>query len=529
MKRFFAILLGAGILLFTSCEKDFEEVNRNPFAPTTTEVGPLFNGVIESLQLGWSEQFYLHNESLYGITQQAALTAAAFQNISIGTEEAWSRYYYALANVRELEKRFAEYEGDPEALNNVQACLKIILAYKTFRLTDLFGDIPFFEAGRGFEGVEFAEPAFDSQESIYKFLLEELAWAEEHINVLPEPVTDGGEAYVSFGAFDNLLNGDMQMWRKFANSLRLRHAMRMVEKDPGYAAPILTEIIDGGLPILEEEEVVALWPGNLGWLNQGVHWSFREHKKLRMGSTIWQQLSDNDNTDGSGIFDPRARIFFETNNAGEWVPFPQIPDENTEPSGGIPYQSHRDINYPTKGASNIYSPFNYYLIRDEAYIPEIMMTAAELNFIKAEAFIRGLGVPQSTSQGEAEYTLGVFNSMQFWQNIFLNTPIWTNAPQELTVGELYGIINNHPKISIFTSEEKLEFIYRQRWIDAFRQPWEAFALMRRTSATPHEGDYPDFYRFSYPPSEAENNPGNWSEQVAAMGGDSPSVKIWWIK
>jgi hypothetical protein len=71
-------------------------------------------------------------------------------------------------------------------------------------------------------------------------------------------------------------------------------------------------------------------------------------------------------------------------------------------------------------------------------------------------------------------------------------------------------------------------VYKQRWLDAFRQPWEAYALMRRTSATPLEGPLPQHYRFSYPPSEAGNNPDNWSVQVSKMGKDDPTVKVWWM-
>ena len=165
-------------LLFSSCTKDFEEINKNPFAPTQTDIGPLFNTVVESLKLGWNEQFYMHNERLYEITQQAAKTAIGFDNVTIGTEEMWANYYTALAHIREIEKRLDEMEIEEEALNNVRAQLKILLAYKTFRLTDLFGDIPFFDAGRGFESLDFARPKFDTQEEIYKYLMEELKWAE---------------------------------------------------------------------------------------------------------------------------------------------------------------------------------------------------------------------------------------------------------------------------------------------------------------------------------------------------------------
>lgn len=523
-----SLLTASTLLLAPACERGFEDINKNPFFPTQTDIGPLFNSVIASLQLGWDEQFYLHNETLYAITQQAALTAATFQNITIGTEDVWRNYYTTLADIREMERRFDAWEGDPEALNNVRAQLKIILAYKTFRLTDLFGDIPFFEAGKGFEGIEYLAPAFDRQEDIYKFLLEELKWAAEHINLLPNPVTQGGEPYVGFGEFDNLFFGDLRRWKKFANSLRLRHAMRMAEKDPAYAAPILKDIIENKLEVIEEGEDVAMYPSLQNWVRLSAHWSFREHKKLRMGTTIWHQLSEHDSTDGSGIFDPRARIFFETNNAGKWVAYPQLPGPNPPVEGGSPYEGLRDDNYSFKGVSNLFSPFNYYLIRDEEAVPEVILTAAEVHFIKAEAYIRGLGVATDVSEAEGEYTLGVVSSLKFWQSVFINTPIWVNAPPVLSEGEIFSV-TNHPRISIFENSNKLDLIYAQRWLDAFRQPWEAYSLLRRTGATPREGEIPEHYRFPYPPSEAAYNPENYQEQVARMGTDAPAIKVWWMK
>ncbi len=527
MKKIFILLLLFASL--TSCDKNFEDINKNPFSPTTTDIGPLFNTVISSLRLGWNEQFYMHNEKLYQVTQQAALTAETFQNISIGTEEVWANYYNALAHIREIERRIDAYQGDQDALNNVRAQLKILTAYKTFRLTDLFGDIPFFDAGRAYESIDFARPAFDRQEDIYKFLLNELKWAAENLNLDANPTTASGERYVSFGDFDTFLGGNLRRWQKFANSLRLRHALRMSEKDPQFAGAIIAEIIEGNLPLIEEGGDVLMKPEQQNWLNLGVHWSFREHKKLRMGTTIWRAMSENDNKDGSGIFDPRAYIFFETNNAREWVPFPQIPNDTTPQAAGIPYQQHRDVSYDFKGQGNIYSPFNYYLIRDERHVPEILLTAAEVRFIKAEVYLRGIGVPQNTPLAETEYSSAVAASITFWQNVMTQTAIWTNKPPILSTSEIFMRVN-HQRISIFNpANDKLELIYRQRWIDAFRQPWEAFSLLRRTGATPYEGTPSDFYRFSYPPSEAEKNPENWQNQVSIMGADESQVKVWWIK
>ena len=521
------ILSAFFLVTISSCEKDFKEINQNPFKPTQTEIGPLFNSVIESLTLGWDEQFYLHNEGLYKITQQAALSSTTFDNPSIGSEQVWSKYYSALTDIRDIERRIEAYEGDPEGMNNMKAMLKTALAYKTFRLTDLFGDIPFFDAGKGFEGLDFVRPKFDRQEEIYKFLFEELKWVNDNAKIFDQ-VTTTGEVYFSINGFDALFNEDMEMWVKFANSLRLRHALRVSEIDPDLAANVIKDILENDLPLIEKGEDIGLWPEQLQWRNEGVHWSFREHRKLRLGTTMWNMLSENEAVDGSGIFDSRARIFFETNNEGEWSPFPQNPNSETEASGGGPYQSARDINYSLKGSANIYSAFNYYLIRDEDDIPELIITASEVNFLLAEAHLRGIGTSPSEDNAKIEYNRGVGNSILFWHSVVNNSDIWVNKPPILPVnGEFVTI--NHPKVKFSGATDQLEKIYAQRWIDAFRQPWEAYALTRRTQMTPVEGERDIHYRLTYPTSEAENNPENWNEQVGLMGGDTEDIKMWWVK
>ena len=504
------------LILFSACEKDFEELNQNPFFPTQTDIGPLFNKVVSTLVLNWDEQFYLHNDTYYAITQQAALSAPFSSINTNGTEGVWSNYYTALVHIREIEQRLENYEGEKEAIINIQCMLKVLLAYHSFRITDQFGDMPFFDAGKGFSGLDQLRPKFDAQEDIYKFLLEELQWVEDNINTAPTPKTASGEPYLSLGSFETFLNEDMLLWRKFANSLRLRHAMRMVEKDPAFASPILQDIIENDLAIIEDDELIAMRPKEQDWLKLSTHWSFREHKNLRMGTMVWSWLSEDDNTDGSGIFDPRAYIFFETNNANEWQAFPQNPNSDTPPIGGIPYQGHRSTNYFAKGQANIYSPVNYYLIRDEEDIPELILTPAEGHFIKAEAYLRGFGVAQDVSMAEGEYTLGVAASIEMWQNIVSSTAIWEHAQEPLSTGGIFEVIN-HPRISIFTNDNKLELIYAQRWLDAFRQPWEAFALTRRTGQTPREGNANEYYRNTYPPSEAENNPKWYNEQLKQNG------------
>jgi len=139
MKR--TILLAVLVLFtFSQCDDGFEELNQNPLAPTEVAYGSLFNDLVASLRLGWNRQLFLHNEVLYDVTEQAVVTAQTFGNISGGSEDVWTNYYTALKNANELKRRFATTD-DPELGNIVRAQMDILMAYKTFQLTDLFGDV----------------------------------------------------------------------------------------------------------------------------------------------------------------------------------------------------------------------------------------------------------------------------------------------------------------------------------------------------------------------------------------------------
>jgi len=533
----FAILIS---LFFFSCKKDFDTINTDPHGFTTASDGSLFNSIIQSLVLSGNEQMYINNEILYRQTQQAALTKQAWGNFTLGTENMWSDYYLTLPNFRELERRFAEKPVSGE-VQNMKAMLKIVLAYKTFKLTDIFGDIPFTNAGYGFQTLDYLQPKFDSQESIYKGLLEDLKWCDDNIDVTA--VTQ--EPFPTFAVFDRLFLGDMTLWQKLANSLRLRYAMRMSDKEPELAGEIIAEIVENNRPLIRGYDFITyvgesacLWPAAMGFKNSSLNWSFREHQNLRMGSVIWHQLSKHDSTDGSGIFDPRAYIFFEGNNLNKWVAYPQIPGSTTPPSGGIPYGAHRDgaATFQIKGESCIYSPFNYFIVRDEDFMPIPMFTGAETHFILAEAYLRGIGLSQDPSLADIEYMNGINASVEWWMDVASNSKLPLSGltfPEKVTIPpnlNAASVLNVFGSWNVTTDLEKLEFIYTQRWLDAFRQPWEAYALARRTGLTPREGDPINHFRLPYPPSEAEYNSSNWALAISNQGGgDTPEFKIWWIK
>lgn len=561
------ILLASTVILafaFGSCTKGFEEMNKNPMSPTGTDIGPLFNGVVSSLTWTWDEQFYLNNEIFYPESELGALTSESWGNYSIGVDAVWNNYYLALANIHDIDKRLDEMcsaTGDNEIDDKVRAQLTVIEAYKTFKVTDMFGDIPYSEAGYIWYDTEGnRKPKYDSQESIYKTLLEELVWAR---NVLSnnQAVTALGNQYYSLGAYDVLYQNNYNKWAKIANSLILRHGMRMYHKDEEFAGPILNEAYN--LPVIDDYYYVggafALWPQALGSQFGDQGWSFREHKNLRMGETVFAQMSKETDTIDNEIFDPRVYVFFDTNNKfegypeGAWRPFPQIRDENTPTEGGTPYSSARDKNYGFKGPACLYSPFNFYLIRDHVFVPQIMISPAEICFIKAEMMVKGIvpgGIGMMTDEmirKGIELSLNLWLQLPYFGTDATYKYIYPELQEIMDAGDIYStsyayastIFNEVVYNNLdFAYDEKayLEFIYQQRWLDLFRQPNEAWSLTRRTkdsgATTPTTINHQKLvtYRLPYPQSEVTYNYDNYNEQVKKMShGDTRETKVWWME
>lgn len=564
MKRYILIITALGLLV-TSCKK-FGDMNENPINPTGTEIGPLFNGVVSSLTYNGNEMFYLDNEIFYPETELGALTSDAWGNFQIGTQAVWDNYYYALGNIRDIEKRFEEQcNDDPEICDKVKAQLIVLKAFKTFKVTDYFGDIPYSEAGKiWYNSTETSnkKPKFDSQESIYKSLLNDLVWARE-ILLGNKAQTDLGNDFFSLGSYDVLYANNYEKWAKIANSLILKHGLRMYDKDIQFADTLLKTAFNK--PVIDDywcgSGGFMLWPMTLTNPVGDVNWSFREHRNLRMGETVFAQMSDSDDPTGAGIFDLRMYIFFDTNHKtdefpqGAWKGFPQMKDASTPTEGGTPYERTRDQNYAFKGPSCLYSPFNYYLIRDNSdqagFIPRILMSAAEVCFIKAEIAFRGI---VSVSQMESEQLIvsGITNSYYIWLQLHSNATVQYNPAWKYTypaladalqAGDFYSVassyasqILNHiiymnPEFD-YTQEAYIKAIHQQRWLDLFRQPGEAWCLARRSMDTPTTTNHQKltYYRLPYPPTEVTYNYDNYNQQVGKMSnGDTKYTKVWWME
>ncbi len=528
MKYLSKIIIAAALLVSaSSCKDGFEEINAPWDKPSSASTPEMFNAVVSSLPLTGGEQSVM-NAWIYPITQQIAITSGSYPYDN-AKGALWENYYYTLANVRVIEDRIAK-SSDQASMTNLSAMLKTIMAYKSFKMTNYFGAMPYKDAGYAALAADLGtgvyKAKYNTQQEVYSDILTNLKWAVDNFST--------SSSQYNLGKYETLFNGDVSMWTKFANSLRLYIAVTLYDKDQAIANTHITEALSK--PLLGDADNIGIWPSKLGLSLQWREWSFSANCYLRMGSTMWNLMSANDSKDGSGIFDLRAKVFYEPNNAGEWVAYPQNPATGTPTEGGTPYDKKRYTAWSDKGTSNLYSPVNLYFEQDLTYIPELILTAAQVHFIKAEVYNRGLGVAANAATAKTEYEAGIKASLNMWKSIAFNSSVWTVAKPSsavATTAEIDAVIKNASVAYSSDTETALKQIYAQLWIDQFRQPFDAWTLMRRTgNKTPMSAANTQYYtnnfgtygRFVYPDDEITYNADNF--KTATGGSNLNSVKLW---
>lgn len=524
------LVLIAGLATVSSCKKDFGDINdRWDNQVFTATVPQMFNGVASTLTEPGRGLF---SSFLYHATQLAANYSASGYRLDNTVGGIWENYYFALADYR---RTLELIEADPEAqrYTNIKAMLEAIMAYKTLRTTTLFGDMPYTEAGRSFEGTAHYRPVYNDQASIFTDALEKLKWAVDNLSTSSDQI--------SLGNFDVVFQNDIDKWTKFANSMRLRYAMVMREKNASAADAIIAEALTK--PLLGPDEFIGVDPKTVPTLILDRGPAFRGNAYVRMGSTMWNAMSTSDDADGSGIFDLRTEIFFEPNSDGDWAPYPQAPPagtpaENTNANGSggevnDPYAASRLTTWDVDGFY-LYSPLNVYYVNDQTF-PDLLITGSEVSFLLAEIYNRGIGgVSANAATAQQHYEAGITSSVNFWYDLAHNSTIWiVNKPAAApTPGELSDMLT-HPRVAYSSDPaEALSQIYAQHWIALFHQPFDAWTLQRRTNyGTPNVPLAPtseslNMHRLIYPPTERDSNFENWLEETG--GTDDMTRKPWFM-
>ncbi|HKS07843.1 MAG TPA: SusD/RagB family nutrient-binding outer membrane lipoprotein [Gemmatimonadaceae bacterium] len=490
-------LLAVGAISVTACETDLTDINTNPNSPTTAPATTLFTNATVTTMGRFNGSFQtLSMTSLFAHhVAQVQYVEEDRGRIRPETIDALFLGVYT-SELEDYEKVVAL--GTAANSPNTVGPARVMQSWVFQNITDLWGDIPFTEALKGDIGGPM-KPAYDPQEDIYDSLLVRLTEAGATMNPAS---TDAG-----LGSADPIYGGDVAQWRKFANVLRARMAMRMQKVDQAKASAELTAAFaaPGGLFTSNADNAVLAWPGD-GIFNNPWANNFSGRDDHRMAKTLIDTLL--------AFNDPRLPIYAQPTQANPLVyaGLPNGMDNTTVPPFFNTTSRPGAIFYP--GATT-YGTFG--TSAGNAY-PSNILTYAELCFIQAEAAERSIG---GLAPGAAAgfYNAGVTASIEQWGGSPAAATTYLGQAGVTYVGGAAG----------------LQQIHLQKWIALFTQGSEAWSNWRRTghpstivagpSAYP-EG-IPLARRLPYPGSEQSVNAEALAAAIARQGADTYATRMWW--
>jgi len=490
-KTIYIILLFA--LVFSACDDGFDELNVNPTKPSQIDVRNKMTAV-ELYTSGRRYESWRANLIYSSTMMQHFASTAGYWS---GDKYTWNRGYaaslidaYTTTAVKNVEDMILQLNTE-EAPKEMKAVTRILRVFIYHRLTDMYGDIPYSEAGKAvIEGI--LTPKYDAQSAIYADMLKELE----------QSAADLSSGDSGFGAADIIFHGDQGKWKRFANSMMLRLALRMIKVDPAGAKEWATKAINGGVMTSNDDiAYVEHTPGPEGINKNGNGEVFTVDSNMRMSKTFVDFLQD----------DPRLPILAQRKEDGSTDPA----DLKGLPNG-LDLKMLEELTGETN--TNAYAEPNRTKITGED-APMFFQTYAEVEFMLAEANVRwGIG-----GDAEGHYNNGVRAAMKM---LVLYTPDAAIADADIDT-----YLAAHP----YDAANALEQINIQYWIATFLNEYEAFANWRRVGypklvpvnypGNVTHGTIPR--RLTYPTSEESNNAENLAAAIAAQGPDELTTRVWW--
>ena len=491
MKKYIFLLIITSLGL-AGCDERFDELNTNPNGITEKNVDPAYlfataarNSLRSGAAGGYGYKIASQMAHYYVGVNNDHIIDQYFQDLSGTSYESLydSEYQSKLKYYIEIMKLVGPGADKENPLQYAVADVMAVLSYA--RLTDAYGSIPYFEGGFGNLTGDLS-PKYDPQDVIYPDMIRRLT---EDIAALEQA---GGS--VGLHGQDPIYGDDPDKWLRFANSLRLRLAMRMRHVAPTEAQTAITASLAGPLMTSNEHNMVqynedgdnsALFSP---WYNSFRFWNFRMSDKI-----ITQLVSTSD---------PRLYIYAKPTSTGEYKGMVNglVDEEFAE-------AIKEEYSFPGE-----------YLVGKGA--PLYQMTAAEIAFLQAECALFGLG----GSDANGHYRRGIELALRR-----------VGVPQDSITTFLASPVS----VLSGTQEEQFEQIGTQIWLAMAPNFHEAYTYMRRTgypvipkrdgvvtSLGDTNGELPS--RILYPLSERLRNSTNVEDAISQMpDGDVLTERLWW--
>ena len=525
--------LAALAMVLQGCTEHFEELNKNPAGFSTISPGVQLTKVQADLS-GQREDVWRYD---------LAISSPLVQHLSgswwtqhggqyrILEKGQWytlweTTYPRDLKNIQDLVDRTAE---NPEQVN-VHAAARIMRVYIFSRLTDLYGDIPYSEAIKGYTDKIFL-PKYDTQEEIYNSFFSELDQAVSALDVT-KPIVEG----------DVFFDGNVDKWKKFGNSLRMRLGFRLTKVKPDLAKQQVEAAIAGGVMpdnsftcMMRHEAINYTFGENRGNGRSQVFQADVSSSGFRLANTLVDFMK--------ATKDPRLTIYGGTYmpvNGSESIDNNNNLDLTAYLQEGLAYGAMSwnvwmpDQTIQLASGQSVVVPVAYRRMQPSKYVaainaPFFHLTYAEVEFLLAEAAARGWG---GQTNSEEHFKKGIQAGCEMMAS-------YPGAPaiSQTAIDALKATYAVYPA----TLDGRMKVIHEQMWVNFFMNGTEAYSNFRRTG-------YPalvpftsvDWYtsgtngviprRYFYPEAEAVQNPTNYQSAVARIGGTDDWLKrVWWDK
>ena len=382
---------------------------------------------------------------------------------------------------------------------------EVVLYDRASQMIDLFGDVPFHTAGSILKGQSATVHAeFEDAATLYKEFIQRLDEISGFFKTAP-----ANDAF-KFG--DILLQGRINLWQRYANSLRLKLLIHLSEVDPGYAQTNIMNMLSkpSEYPLIDADNNPNYDPSQSDvLLTPLTSYTKSLENALKEGNArVAPDYMLNDVMVPSK--DPRLDLFFNKNG------------QATFKAPSIDMSGDEITSIADKVSSWDSTTFWF-----NSKLPGIRMTAAEVNFIKAEAFERW----GTSAQAKTAYEIGVKQSVKFYY--YLNS-ISSESQKEAmpTETEIADYLTNGMP---YTSDKakNLELIATQKWLHlGWLQSIEAWTEYRRTKLPkllpfPSKAKDPGFEtpptRLLYPSKETSVN----TNYPSVKAKDTRLTKIFW--
>ncbi len=504
-------------LFLTNCTDDFQDINSNEYGVTDETLEQNFNNIKSLFVPIFNNILVLSPEWKYQVQQglQADIwsgymaTPTPFRggtnNTTYDLVDGWNGFAWAaaygdvMANTLKIEQRAKDKYDEFYALSLI---LKVEAMH---RITDTYGPIVYSKFGTTNPVIE-----YDSQEEVYNLMFQEL---ETAINILTPRITPDG--ITTFTATDlSSYQGDFEKWIKFANSLRLRLAMRIVKINPTLAQSEAEKSLTDGIGVITtNEDLFKIISPNF---NNPIATISDAWEDIRMSADMESIMV--------GYNDPRIAKYFDTS-----IEFP------------VQYKGVRTgIEIAAKADHAKFSNIGAVVRTNEI----VLMTAAEVYFLRSEGALRGWNM-----NGTAQYLYEQGIATSFSQHAVSGLTAYTTDNTSVAIDyvdpnfpENNGVAVNNVTIAwdlAATNEVKLQKIITQKWIAGFPEGQEAWSEFRRTG-------YPKLFqvikntsgglitsqfgvrRINFVQSEKDGNAGGVATGISLLGGlDNGGTRVWW--